>query len=420
MAQNSVFNLTICLMGIMILLVHVANIMIQKETRWEEKILLYFFIFTIIHFATYLTFTLLKDTHQTNAFIIAFYTIFYIMNNIEVLLLFWYARNYIKLDTQTGKALSIVNISLFSLFVLLDIINIFTGIFFTAQDGIYQRSKTMIISQGYQFIMFGIIIVIALKNKKLYVREKVAFCVYCILPLVAIVLQNIFKGYAIAYASIIVSIEILFLFLSVQNSIELARVEEKNKDAKVKLMLSQIQPHFMYNSLSAISTLIPIDPNKAQDALDRFTAYLRANLSSLSAEKLIPFEDELKHIETYVALEKLRFNDRVNAVYDIQTKDFKVPPLTIQPLVENAIKHGVLKKLEGGTVTLRTLEVSEAYIVEIIDDGVGFNMADVDFSSNIHFGLNNIRYRLNTMCRADVVVESEVGKGTKIRVIFYK
>ncbi len=420
MAQNSIFNLTICLMGIMILTIHVANILFQKDIRWEEKILLYFFVFTIIHFATYLTFTLLKDSHKTNGFIMTFYTIFYIMNNIEVLLLFWYARNYIKLDTQLGKALSIINITIFSMFVLLDIINIFTGIFFTAQDGVYQRSKTMIISQGYQFIMFGIIIVIALKNKKLYVREKVAFCVYCILPLIAIVLQNIFKGYAIAYASIIVAIEVLFLFLSVQNSIELAKVEEKNKDAKIKLMLSQIQPHFMYNSLSAISTLITIDPEKAQEALDRFTAYLRANISSLSAEKLIPFEDELQHIETYVALEKLRFNNRINVVYDIQTKNFSVPPLTIQPLVENAIKHGILKKLEGGTVTIRTLEVSEAFIVEIVDDGVGFNMADVDFNSNIHFGMNNIKYRLNTMCRADVVIDSELGKGTKIRVIIYK
>ena len=139
-----------------------------------------------------------------------------------------------------------------------------------------------------------------------------------------------------------------------------------------------------------------------------------------NVELQLRFEDELQHIETYVALEKLRFNNRINVVYDIQTKNFSVPPLTIQPLVENAVKHGILKKLEGGTVTIRTLEVSEAFIVEIVDDGVGFNMADVDFNSNIHFGMNNIRYRLNTMCRADVVIDSKLGQGTKIRVILYK
>ena len=116
----------------------------------------------------------------------------------------------------------------------------------------------------------------------------------------------------------------------------------------------------------------------------------------------------------------MRFKDRINVVYDIGVKDFSVPPLTIQPLVENAIKHGILKKLEGGTVTLKTVDSSEAYIIEITDDGVGFKMENVDFDSNVHFGMNNIRYRLKTMCNADVVIESEEGKGTKIRVVLYK
>ena len=129
---------------------------------------------------------------------------------------------------------------------------------------------------------------------------------------------------------------------------------------------------------------------------------------------------EITGAKAFDRLEKMRFNERVNVEYDIKASHFMVPTLTIQPLVENAIKHGILKKIEGGTVILKTLEVSEAYIVEIIDDGVGFNMENVDFKSNIHFGLQNIKFRLNSMCSADVVLESEVGKGTKIRVVFYK
>lgn len=420
MASNSIFNISVCIFGILILTIHEVNIMSKPEKRQDDKILIQFFLFTIIHFVTYLTFTLIKEKYTSNAFIIAFYTIFYIFNNMEVLLLFWYARIYIKMGEDNTKLLSIVNWSLFAVFVLLDLINVFTGIFFTAKDGVYLRSKTMIISQGYQFIMFAIIVILSLTNKNLNIREKSAFCLYCFLPLVAIVLQNFVKGYAIGYASIIVAIQVLFLFLSVQRDIELAKVEEKNKDAQIKIMLSQIKPHFVYNSLSAISTLIPVDPPKAQEELDRFTAYLRANLSSLTASKSIPFEDELKHIETYVELERMRFKDRINVVYDIGVKDFSVPPLTIQPLVENAIKHGILKKLEGGTVTLKTVDSSEAYIIEITDDGVGFKMENVDFDSNVHFGMNNIRYRLKTMCNADVVIESEEGKGTKIRVVLYK
>ena len=116
----------------------------------------------------------------------------------------------------------------------------------------------------------------------------------------------------------------------------------------------------------------------------------------------------------------MRFNDRVHVIYDTPVIDFPVPPLSVQPLVENAIKHGILKKIEGGTVTLKTYENDEAYVVEINDDGVGFNMDYVDFKENKHIGLNNVKYRIETMCKGDVKFESEVNKGTKVVVQFYK
>ena len=113
--------------------------------------------------------------------------------------------------------MSITNLALFSVFVVLDLINIFTGMFFTAINGEYVRASTMIFSQIYQFIMFAVVFVVTVFDKNLLIREKIAFALYCILPLVAIILQNIFKGYAIAYASIIIAIEILFFFVSAGN-----------------------------------------------------------------------------------------------------------------------------------------------------------------------------------------------------------
>ena len=420
MSNKGIFNASVCVIGILILLIHVVNILVKKEKRQDEKILLTFFVFTILHFATYLTFTLIKINYTSDPYIIAFYTTFYIMNNLEVLLLFRYARSYIDFAPKKKRLLSVLNLSLFSLFFVLDIVNVFTGIFFTAQNGEYLRSPTMIFSQGYQFAMFIVIFVVAVTDKKLNPQEKTAFCLYCCLPFFAIILQNSFKGYAIAYASIIIAIETLFLFLSVQKNIELAKEEEKNRDAQIKLMLSQIKPHFVYNSLSSISTLIPIDPEKAQAALDAFTEYLRINLSSLTEVHCIPFENELKHIKTYVALEKMRFNDRINVVYNVQATDFTVPPLSIQPIVENAIKHGILKKLEGGTLTVQTKETADSFVVTVSDDGVGFRLDDVNFSENKHFGLKNIQYRLNKMCHADMTIKSSPGAGTAVTVTIHK
>ena len=420
MSGNAIFNATVCIIGIAILLIHVVNLLIKRNRRKDENLLLLFLVFTAIHFATYLTFTLVKVTYTSNAYIMGFYTTFYIFNNAEVLLLFIYMLDYVNLANKSKKILSIVNYSLFAAFIILDIINIFTRMFFTAVDGEYLRASTMFFSQIYQFIMFVIVFIVTTFNKDLVIREKIAFALYCLLPLIAIILQNIFKGYAIAYASIIFAIEILFFFVNVQKNIQLANEQEKNKEAQIKVMMSQIQPHFIYNSLSSISTLITIDPERAQSALDDFTEYLRRNLSSLTETNLISFEDELRHIQTYVSLEKVRFNDRLNVKYDIQVTNFKVPPLSIQPLVENAIKHGILKKIEGGTVTISTHQTNNAYIVEIIDDGVGFNIDDVDFTTNKHIGLNNIRHRIKSMSGGNIAIESEVGKGTKVIVTFYK
>ncbi len=420
MPGNLIFNATVCIMGIAILSIHAFNSLFKKEKRKDEKRLILFLVFTIFHFATYLVFTFVRVKYTSDNFIISFYTLFYIFNNIEMFLLFLYMLSYLVLKEKVKKVLSIVNISLFSAFVLLDIVNVFTGMFFTAESGEYIRSKTMIISQGYQFVILVIVFITSAVNKKLLLREQIAFTLYCLLPFVAILLQNVFKGYAIAYASIIIAIEILFFFINVSKNITIAHQEEANKEAQIKVMMSQIQPHFIYNSLSSISTLIPIDPDKAQKALDDFTEYLRHNLSSLSETKLIPFESEFRHIETFIALEKIRFNDRINTYFDIKAKDFFVPPLSLQPIVENAIKHGILNRIEGGTLTIRTFETDDAYVVRIIDDGVGFDINSVDFESNTHIGINNIKSRLNSMCNAEIKLESEPGQGTEVRVTFYK
>ena len=420
MPGNLIFNATVCIMGIAILSIHAFNSLFKKDKRKDEKRLILFLVFTIFHFATYLVFTFVRVKYTSDNLIITFYTLFYIFNNIEMFLLFLYMLSYLVLKEKVKKVLSIVNISLFSAFVLLDIVNIFTGMFFTAESGVYIRSKTMIISQGYQFVILVIVFITSAVNKKLLLREQIAFTFYCLLPFVAILLQNVFKGYAIAYASIIIAIEILFFFINVSKNITIAQQEEANKEAQIKVMMSQIQPHFIYNSLSSISTLIPIDPDKAQKALDDFTEYLRHNLSSLSETKLIPFESEFRHIETFIALEKIRFNDRINTYFDIKAKDFFVPPLSLQPIVENAIKHGILNRIEGGTLTIRTFETDDAYVVRIIDDGVGFDINSVDFKNNTHIGINNIKSRLNSMCNAEIKLESEPGQGTEVRVTFYK
>ena len=420
MDSKTTFNTTVCIVGIAFLLIHTVNLLLKRDRRKDENNLLFFIVFTIIHFATYLTFTFIKINYSSNPLIIGFYTTFFIMNNIEVLLLFRYTFSYITIKKKTKDIVALINISVFAVFIVLDILNIFTHMFFYADNGVYKRAKLMILSQGYQFVAFALVYLFTAINKRLKVTEKVAFFVYCLLPFIAIIIQNLFPGYAIAYLSIIIAIEVLFLFVNVKKNMELIDEAKRTKEAEVKLMVSQIQPHFIYNTLSSISTLIKIDPEKAQQGLDNFTEYLRANLSSISETGLTSFENELKHIETYLSLEKMRFDERLNVVLDIQVKDFAVPPLSIQPLVENAVKHGILKKIQGGTITLKTYEINEAFVVEIIDDGIGFDINNPSYKGKEHVGLTNVQYRLSTMCHGELTIDSVVDKGTTMVVKFYK
>ena len=420
MDSKSAFNATVCIIGIALLLIHTINISLKKNRRKDENYLLFFIIFTAIHFATYLAFTLIKIHHTSDNMIIAFYTIFYIMNNFELLLLFVYAISYIPIKKKTANILFIVSIVLYNIYVALDIANIFNHMFFYSVNGVYTRAKLMFLSQGYQFVALAVVFIITVLNKKLNLTQKIAFSFYCLLPLVAIVLQNLLPGYAIAYLSIVISIEILFLFVNVRKNVELANEAKRSKEAEIKLMMSQIQPHFIYNTLASISTLIKIDPDKAQKALDEFTEYLRANLSSLTKTGLINFKEELRHVETYLSLEKMRFDERLSVNYDIKVVDFLVPPLSIQPLVENAVKHGILQKLEGGTISIKTYEDEKAYYVEIEDDGVGFDLNNLDPTDNNHIGLNNVKYRLSSMCNGELNINSVIDKGTTMVVTFNK
>lgn len=420
MDQKSIFNVTVCTVGTIFLVIHIIDLLLKKDRRKDEKNLLTFFVFTAVHLFAYLSFTIVKVYYTSNALIMTAYSLFYLANNIEVLLLFAYAISYVELNSDVKRASVIINLTVFGLFAILDVINLFTPIFFYAQDGVYMRAKFMVASQGYQLVGFIFVFVLTVFNKHTKASEKVAFSIYCILPFVAVVLQNILAGFAIAYLSIVIAVEILFLFVNAKKNIDLVNESKKTKEAEVRLMMSQIQPHFIYNTLSSISTLIKIDPDKAQAGLDSFTEYLRSNLSAISETNLIPFSDELKHIKTYLALEKIRFEDRLNVTYDIKTKNFKIPPLSIQPIVENAVKHGLMKKIEGGTITIKTTEDDQTYCVEISDDGVGFDVNKLQKSDNKHIGLRNVSYRLSTMCHGEMMIHSEIDKGTTVMVIFFK
>lgn len=199
-------------------------------------------------------------------------------------------------------------------------------------------------------------------------------------------------------------------------------LENELMQSNINIMVSQIQPHFMYNALSTIRALISRKPDEARTAIDFFTKYIRANMDSLGQKSCIPFRKELEHVESYLYIEKLRFGDMLNINYDIQAESFVVPAMTVQTMAENAVKHGLLAKESGGTLTIRSRETPNCYEIQIEDDGVGF-----DSSGNIgtddtrsHVGIDNSRKRLAAMCGGTLSIGSKVGTGTTVTITIPK
>ena len=214
---------------------------------------------------------------------------------------------------------------------------------------------------------------------------------------------------------------ILDLRRQYKEAIRFREMEKELYESKVNVMVSQIQPHFMYNALTSISMMCVINPETAQEATDTFAKYLRGNMDSLKVTTPVPFERELEHLENYLYIEKLRFGKKLNVEYDIEAKDFVLPLLSIQPLVENAVKHGVGMKEDGGTVTISTRETKDAFEVIISDDGVGFDIEALHLSDGrSHVGMENTKKRLESMCGGYMQIESTVNVGTTAKLVLPK
>lgn len=199
-----------------------------------------------------------------------------------------------------------------------------------------------------------------------------------------------------------------------------AELQKELGDINMTLMLSQIQPHFLYNALNTIKYLTKKNPKSAETAIVKFSNYLRANMDSLTEKEPIPFKKELEHVENYIYIECLRFGDRLEVEYDIEYDDFLIPPLTIQPIAENAIKHGINQRVDGGTLKISTYKENNEIFVVVEDDGVGFDINQQKNDGRSHIGVNNIKTRLKEMMNARVEYSSAVGVGTKVTIIIPK
>lgn len=256
------------------------------------------------------------------------------------------------------------------------------------------------------------------QRKKMRKKELCFFAVYICLPVAALLFQIVFYSIAVLYLATTICLLCIYINIQVKLAQEIVEKTLEQERGKTAIMLSQIQPHFLYNSLVGIKELCDaLEQEKTSKALEHFAYYLRGNLDSLSDKQLILFSREVSHVKDYLYLEKMRFEDRLSIVWDLKFTGFMVPSITLQPMVENAVRHGITAKKGGGTITISSEATSDTVTIIVEDNGVGFDTSKAPDDERTHIGIDNVKKRLRTQCGGDLYIKSERGIGTTVKII---
>ena len=224
----------------------------------------------------------------------------------------------------------------------------------------------------------------------------------------------IFDEQPLSFLTMAIVISCLFYYIWLH--LQFVREHEDDLKAKqrIQIMRTQIQPHFLYNTIATFKALCRKNPEQAAEVADKFGAYLRQNLNSLDMPGRIPFEKELQHTKLYAEIEMVRF-DNIRVEYDIQDSDFTLPPLTLQPMGENAIRHGVRIRKDG-MVRVLTQKTASGHKIIIRDNGKGFDPHDAEIEEGQHLGIRNVRERIESMFGGTLTIESTEGAGTVVTI----
>jgi sensor histidine kinase YesM len=289
-----------------------------------------------------------------------------------------------------------------------------TQIYTITPDNVYRRGPWYFILLIPPAVMTVInCFTLYFRRKNLSRRQCLAFSLYLLIPLVCMLIQMFFYGLLMIVIGTTISALILFLFMLSDHINQELRQREENAAQRASIIVLQMRPHFIYNTLMSIYYLCKQDADQAQKVILDFTSYLRKNFSAIAKEDIIPFSEEMEHTKAYLAVEQVRFQEGLKVRFDTRYTAFRIPPLTLQPIAENAVKHGLNPEWEALEIDISTRKTDEWIEIIVKDNGPGFKPADED---NPQIALKNIRERLDLMCKGTLTIESGEEGGTVVTI----
>lgn len=310
--------------------------------------------------------------------------------------------------------------------IIAEIMNVMFGYYYYIdRHGVYARSSLGSVLSYLPYVYILGITGILIVRMQMSTKKKSIYMSYILVPFVISAWYTLTglppTFYVATFISVILIYANIYIDLGRENveyELENAHKETELALQRNKQTLSQIRPHFIFNALGSIEELCIVDAKKAEQAIHYFAKYLRANMDALGEADMVLFETELDHIHNYIWLEEMRFDDELDYTEDIQVNDFMIPTLSIQPLVENAVKHGMMGKEEGTLhVKVKSYQEGNDYVIEISDDGCGFDTSQKKDDGRSHIGMSYARTSIENRLGGTISIDSEIGNGTIVTIV---
>ena len=285
-------------------------------------------------------------------------------------------------------------------------------------NGIFQRGTLGMSVYYVQLVYVFMLLYFSIKCfKKNNSRKSIIIFAIIFITVIIAYLEStaILTGMVNQVTALCVLMYYIYLATIYQQEIRESLAEKELKIAQDNLIIlkNQIQPHFVYNSLSVIRSLIKRDNVKAVECIDNFSEYLKAHIRAIKFDMMIPFENELKNINAYLSLVQADYTRKVHIIYDLRVTDFRIPPLSLEPIIENAVKHGIGK--EEGYIKIETYSANDSIIILITDNGSGQDSHTKNESEHLGIGLENTQKRLALQCSGTLEIKTKK-TGTTVKI----
>lgn len=419
-------NFAVAVGGVMIALMGLVFARIASHMdKWSRRFFQIFFAFLTGYVASDLISQISLELLGPGYSLLSRLAIFgeSLFSSVLGLLLTIYLLHCTEKEWKKSPTLYIAGSLWFVYFALLVITQFTTFIYFVAKDNVYHRGAwyPILLTPPVLLMLLNLFTMVR-RLSRLSHKQHIAFGIYLLLPLVCMIVQMLSYGLLLIVIGTSIAAMFLFVFILSEQTENYVRTREELAEQRASVSVLQLRPHFIYNTMTSIYYLCSQNPEKAQRLILDFNTYLRKNFTAIAKSGTIPFTEELEHTRAYLAVEQVRFEGKLFVEFDTPYTNFRLPPLTLQPIVENAVKHGVDPELEPLYVSIHTQETVDGIKITVEDNGPGTE-SDVSAESDrdhqtdgTHTALANIRERLEMTCAGTLEITQRDGGGTAVTI----